>query len=131
MVFKCNLLLVTLSLCCINEGICDVKIASYSTQLTVFGGADENAGKSLAERSRRDLPEPTVAYYDFLVNEFSFKVWAVFEMVTIGLLFYSTFAAIYYARWTYLRQNPADDGGDWLLRRSHERLLRALGSPPT
>ncbi|KAF6213016.1 hypothetical protein GE061_010730 [Apolygus lucorum] len=77
---------------------------------------------------KRQLGEPTVAYYDFLVNEFSFKVWAVFEMVTIALLFYSTFAAIYYARWTYLRTEPTED--DLFLRRSHERLMRALQNPP-
>ncbi|KAK4871464.1 hypothetical protein RN001_015588 [Aquatica leii] len=37
-------------------------------------------------------------YYDFIINEGSFKFWAVFQLVTAVLLIYSALAAVYYAK---------------------------------
>ncbi|XP_033331622.1 uncharacterized protein LOC117223458 isoform X2 [Megalopta genalis] len=37
-------------------------------------------------------------YYDFLINEGSYKFWAVFQLATAALLIYSGFAALYYAK---------------------------------
>ncbi|XP_024214979.1 uncharacterized protein [Halyomorpha halys] len=71
-------------------------------------------------RGRRDLD----SYYDFLINEWSFKFWAVFQLVTIAVLLYSTFAAIYYAKYTYLH-NPPTDEDFW-----RRRALRAIYSHP-
>ncbi|XP_012278590.1 uncharacterized protein LOC105698699 [Orussus abietinus] len=53
-------------------------------------------------------------YYDFLINEGSYKFWAVFQLATAALLIYSGFAALYYAK-----VNPpnADDYEDYFLRR--------------
>ncbi|XP_015601732.1 uncharacterized protein LOC107270857 [Cephus cinctus] len=52
-------------------------------------------------------------YYDFLINEGSYKFWAVFQLATAALLIYSGFAALYYAK----VNPPTDDYEDYLLRR--------------
>ncbi|XP_031336980.1 uncharacterized protein LOC116166247 [Photinus pyralis] len=41
-------------------------------------------------------------YYDFIINEGSFKFWAVFQLVTAVLLIYSSLAAIYYAKFNVI-----------------------------
>ncbi|KAK5639363.1 hypothetical protein RI129_011855 [Pyrocoelia pectoralis] len=41
-------------------------------------------------------------YYDFIINEGSFKFWAVFQLVTAALLIYSAVAAIYYAKFNVI-----------------------------
>ncbi|XP_034947854.1 uncharacterized protein [Chelonus insularis] len=52
-------------------------------------------------------------YYDFLINEGSYKFWAVFQLATAALLIYSGFAALYYAK-----VNPmTTDDYDELFRR--------------
>ncbi|XP_063979943.1 uncharacterized protein LOC135163967 [Diachasmimorpha longicaudata] len=57
-------------------------------------------------------------YYDFLINEGSYKFWAVFQLATAALLIYSGFAALYYAK-----VNPSipDDYDDYFLRRRRRR----------
>ncbi|KAK9504832.1 hypothetical protein O3M35_009012 [Rhynocoris fuscipes] len=59
-------------------------------------------------------------------------------MVTIAILFYSTFAAIYYAKYTYLHEQPSEEDGDIFLRSGRARskrdineVLRAIHTPPT
>ncbi|XP_017781079.1 PREDICTED: uncharacterized protein LOC108565918 [Nicrophorus vespilloides] len=42
--------------------------------------------------------DPWAGYYDFIINEGSFKFWAAFQLGTALLLIYSAFAAIYYAK---------------------------------
>ncbi|KAF5300955.1 hypothetical protein FQA39_LY10925 [Lamprigera yunnana] len=42
--------------------------------------------------------DPWAGYYDFIINEGSFKFWAVFQLATALLLIYSALAAIYYAK---------------------------------
>ncbi|KAK9296508.1 hypothetical protein QLX08_009499 [Tetragonisca angustula] len=53
-------------------------------------------------------------YYDFLINEGSYKFWAVFQLATAALLIYSGFAALYYAK---VNPPPIDDEFDILRRR--------------
>ncbi|XP_073992329.1 uncharacterized protein isoform X2 [Rhodnius prolixus] len=91
----------------------------------------------LKAETRREKRQLTDAYYDFLINEGSFKFWAVFQMVTIAILLYSTFAAIYYAKYTYLHEQPNEEDGDIFLRsgrartkRNLVRLLKAIHTPP-
>nr|XP_018901086.1 PREDICTED: uncharacterized protein LOC109033104 [Bemisia tabaci] len=48
------------------------------------------------------------AYYDFLINEGSYKFWAIFQLATVAILLYSVFAAIYYAKYQYLTDPPTD-----------------------
>ncbi|KAK3912306.1 putative metal-nicotianamine transporter YSL8 [Frankliniella fusca] len=73
-----------------------------------------------------DLPEAPRAntaasysnYYDFLINEGSYKFWAVFQIGTAVLLTYSAFAALYYARYTYYTNVDYTDYDDYFFRRS-------------
>ncbi|XP_076659657.1 uncharacterized protein LOC143362974 [Halictus rubicundus] len=54
-------------------------------------------------------------YYDFLINEGSYKFWAVFQLATAALLIYSGFAALYYAKVN--PPNAVDDFDDIFRRR--------------
>ncbi|XP_017881924.1 uncharacterized protein LOC108626034 [Ceratina calcarata] len=58
-------------------------------------------------------------YYDFLINEGSYKFWAVFQLATAALLIYSGFAALYYAK----VNPPAIDDDDFDLLRRRRRAL--------
>ncbi|XP_058803688.1 uncharacterized protein LOC131671342 [Phymastichus coffea] len=53
-------------------------------------------------------------YYDFLINEGSYKFWAVFQLATAALLIYSGFAALYYAK---INPQISEDYPDDFLRR--------------
>ncbi|XP_017757409.1 PREDICTED: uncharacterized protein LOC108548795 [Eufriesea mexicana] len=64
-------------------------------------------------------------YYDFLINEGSYKFWAVFQLATAALLIYSGFAALYYAK---VNPPATDDEFDDILRRRRKR--RALSIFP-
>lgn len=64
-------------------------------------------------------------YYDFLINEGSYKFWAVFQLATAALLIYSGFAALYYAK---VNPPTIDDEFDDILRRRRRR--RALSISP-
>uniref|UniRef100_A0A0C9RJE1 Rex protein n=1 Tax=Fopius arisanus TaxID=64838 RepID=A0A0C9RJE1_9HYME len=57
-------------------------------------------------------------YYDFLINEGSYKFWAVFQLATAALLIYSGFAALYYAK---VNPSITDDYDDYFLRRRRRR----------
>ncbi|EFA11059.2 uncharacterized protein LOC103312279 [Tribolium castaneum] len=46
--------------------------------------------------------DPWSGYYDFIINEGSFKFWAAFQLVTALLLVYSAFAAVYYAKFNVI-----------------------------
>ncbi|XP_067010678.2 uncharacterized protein [Anabrus simplex] len=57
------------------------------------------------------------SYYEFLINEGSYKFWAVFELLTAALLIYSAFAAVYYAKFTYATTDYSDYD-DFFFKRS-------------
>ncbi|XKL66825.1 hypothetical protein PGB90_010245 [Kerria lacca] len=59
-----------------------------------------------------------VSYHEFLINEASYKFWAIFQLVTVAVLLYSTFAAIYFARYNYLMNLESGDYDDLLFARS-------------
>lgn len=59
-----------------------------------------------------------VSYYEFVINEASYKFWVVFQLVTVVVLLYSTFAAIYYARYNYLMNLESGEYDDLLFARS-------------
>ncbi|EEB18234.1 hypothetical protein Phum_PHUM506480 [Pediculus humanus corporis] len=71
--------------------------------------------------------KPWLGYYDFLITEGSYKFWVVFQLFTVGLLIYSAFAAIYYAKYTI---NDYENYDDYLLGRS-SRTKRYVPSPQT
>ncbi|XP_026679894.1 uncharacterized protein LOC113467735 [Diaphorina citri] len=59
--------------------------------------------------ARLFLGFPHNNYYEFIINEGSYIFWAVFQLATVAILLYSTFAAIYFARYTYFNEKiPAD-----------------------
>ncbi|XP_020290870.1 uncharacterized protein LOC109858218 [Pseudomyrmex gracilis] len=64
-------------------------------------------------------------YYDFLINEGSYKFWAVFQLATAALLIYSGFAALYYAK---VNPPTTDDyfDGDIFRRRRRRRRRRSF-----
>ncbi|KAE8752087.1 hypothetical protein FOCC_FOCC001249 [Frankliniella occidentalis] len=69
-------------------------------------------------------------YYDFLINEGSYKFWAVFQIGTAVLLTYSAFAALYYARYTYYTNVDYTDYDDYFFRRSgNSRSQRSAEKP--
>ncbi|XP_014208049.1 uncharacterized protein LOC106639116 [Copidosoma floridanum] len=76
-------------------------------------------------RDTKAMVEPKVdywgGYYDFLINEGSYKFWAVFQLATAALLIYSGFAALYYAK-----VNPmiSDEEDDFLAKRRKRSLDR-------
>ncbi|XP_076262442.1 uncharacterized protein LOC143197699 [Rhynchophorus ferrugineus] len=55
-----------------------------------------------AKEEKKAVNDPWDGYYDFLINEFSFKFWAGFQLVTAALLIYSAFAAVYYAKFNVI-----------------------------
>ncbi|XP_018318374.1 uncharacterized protein [Mycetomoellerius zeteki] len=77
---------------------------------------DEENGRTKAiDRPKTDY---WIGYYDFLINEGSYKFWAVFQLATAALLVYSAFAALYYAK---VNPQTTDDYFDDLLRRRRRR----------
>ncbi|XP_011496590.1 PREDICTED: uncharacterized protein LOC105361178 [Ceratosolen solmsi marchali] len=61
-------------------------------------------------------------YYDFLINEGSYKFWAIFQLSTAALLIYSGFAALYYAK---VNPQITEDYDDFLLKRRRRFVNRA------
>ncbi|XP_024086275.1 uncharacterized protein LOC112128420 [Cimex lectularius] len=123
--------IVVLKMCSCRLAIVDDKSKKEKVDSV---GVDTVHTRDLIIREKRQYPN-SAAYYDFIINEGSFKFWAVFQMVTIAILFYSTFAAIYYAKWTYLHDEPDEEDAALFLRsgrtsRRIERILRAVHTRP-
>ncbi|XP_076685153.1 uncharacterized protein LOC143377587 [Andrena cerasifolii] len=76
------------------------------------------------QKDMKAMSEPKVdywgGYYDFLINEGSYKFWAVFQLATAALLIYSGFAALYYAK---VNPPTIDDEFDDIFRRRRRRSL--------
>ncbi|KAK0084946.1 hypothetical protein PV325_006046 [Microctonus aethiopoides] len=64
-------------------------------------------------------------YYDFLINEGSYKFWA---LATAALLIYSGFAALYYAK---VNSATTDDYEDYFLRRKRRDINNLSNNPST
>ncbi|XP_018395824.1 PREDICTED: uncharacterized protein LOC108774257 [Cyphomyrmex costatus] len=76
---------------------------------------DEHDQTKAMDRPKTDY---WVGYYDFLINEGSYKFWAVFQLATAALLVYSAFAALYYAK---VNPQTTDDYFDDIFRRRRRR----------
>ncbi|XP_039311585.1 uncharacterized protein LOC120359141 [Solenopsis invicta] len=76
---------------------------------------DENGQTKAMDEPKADY---WAGYYDFLINEGSYKFWAVFQLATAALLIYSGFAALYYAK---VNPPTTDDYFDDILRRRRRR----------
>ncbi|XP_011872918.1 PREDICTED: uncharacterized protein LOC105564823 [Vollenhovia emeryi] len=79
---------------------------------------DENDQTKAMDEPKADY---WAGYYDFLINEGSYKFWAVFQLATAALLIYSGFAALYYAK---VNPPTTDDYFDDILRRRRRRRRR-------
>ncbi|XP_003425105.1 uncharacterized protein LOC100679164 [Nasonia vitripennis] len=83
---------------------------------------DEHAGDSKAvSQGKYDYWGGYGGYYDFLINEGSYKFWAAFQLATAALLIYSGFAALYYAK---VNPQITEDYDDFLLRRRRREVDR-------
>jgi len=72
-------------------------------------------------------------YYDFIVNEYSYKFWAVYMLLASALLTYSAIAAIYYAKFNtgaidYAQYDEARAGDDSVFSRPGTNPLGIIGS---
>ncbi|XP_060516059.1 uncharacterized protein LOC132695670 [Cylas formicarius] len=99
--------------------------------------------KEEKEKPKAVAEDPWQGYYDFIINEGSFKFWAVFQLVTAALLIYSAFAAVYYAKFNVITtdydyyddfygrgRSNTDSSSIWsgLSSQTFQRIMDALSS---
>ncbi|XP_018570115.1 uncharacterized protein LOC108910091 [Anoplophora glabripennis] len=96
------------------------------------------------EEQKAVQEDPWAEYYDFIINEGSFKFWAVFQLFTAALLIYSAFAAVYYAKFNVIttdydyyddflgrsRRDSSSTNSFWsgLSSQTFQRILDAISS---
>jgi len=86
---------------------------SRNGRQTMAAGQETREGEVMQSAEPKAVAEPrqkdaVSSYYDFLINEGSYKFWAAFQVVTAILLIYSAFAAIYYAKYTFSMMDYPD-----------------------
>ncbi|VVC93641.1 unnamed protein product [Leptidea sinapis] len=67
--------------------------------------------------------DPWAGYYDWIINEGSFKFWSLF---TAALLLYACFSAIYYAKFNPILPDYSLEYDDYFLERTVGRKARSL-----
>ncbi|VEN53517.1 unnamed protein product [Callosobruchus maculatus] len=67
----------------------------------MVGDSDDHHDEMKPEK-KAVAEDPWAGYYDFIINEGSFKFFAVFQLLTAILLIYSAFAAAYYAKFNVI-----------------------------
>ncbi|XP_063549182.1 uncharacterized protein LOC134756280 [Cydia strobilella] len=72
--------------------------------------------------------DPWAGYYDWIINEGSFKFWSVFQLFTAALLLYACFSAIYYAKFNPIIPDYDREYDDYFLERTVGRQARSLDS---
>ncbi|XP_063822656.1 uncharacterized protein LOC135072599 [Ostrinia nubilalis] len=72
--------------------------------------------------------DPWAGYYDWIINEGSFKFWSVFQLFTAALLLYACFSAIYYAKFNPILPDYSMEYDDYFLERTVGRKARSLDS---
>ncbi|CAK1540104.1 unnamed protein product [Leptosia nina] len=75
--------------------------------------------------------DPWAGYYDWIINEGSFKFWSVFQLFTAALLLYACFSAIYYAKFNPILPDYSMEYDDYFLERTVGRKARSLDSSET
>ncbi|XP_072937716.1 uncharacterized protein [Epargyreus clarus] len=70
--------------------------------------------------------DPWAGYYDWIINEGSFKFWSVFQLFTAALLLYACFSAIYYAKFNPIIPDYSLEYDDYFLERTVGRKARSL-----
>ncbi|XP_049848026.1 uncharacterized protein LOC126306974 [Schistocerca gregaria] len=100
----------------------DTSLSSQSRETRAARGdhVDEHPGHGKSDSA--------LSYYEFLINEGSYKFWAWFQLATAALLIYSVFAAIYYSKYTYYTI-ASDYDYDYFFKRSGEPAPAARSAP--
>ncbi|XP_013194149.2 uncharacterized protein LOC106137786 [Amyelois transitella] len=70
--------------------------------------------------------DPWAGYYDWIINEGSFKFWSAFQLFTAALLLYAAFSAIYYAKFNPILPDYSMEYDDYFLERTVGRKARSL-----
>ncbi|XP_075974779.1 uncharacterized protein LOC142975640 [Anticarsia gemmatalis] len=70
--------------------------------------------------------DPWAGYYDWIINEGSFKFWSVFQLFTAALLLYACLSAIYYAKFNPVIPDYDREYDDYFLERTVGRSARSL-----
>lgn len=109
---------------------------SRNGRQTMAGGQETREGQVMQPVEPKAVAEPrqkdaVASYYDFLINEGSYKFWAAFQIITAILLIYSAFAAIYYAKYTFSMMDYPDylDEG-FFFKRSGEAYVTTTTARP-
>ncbi|KAG5885720.1 hypothetical protein JTB14_022810 [Gonioctena quinquepunctata] len=63
---------------------------------------DHSHPEEMKEEKKAVATDPWASYYEFIINEWSYKFWAVFQLFTAVLLIYSALAAAYYAKFNVI-----------------------------
>ncbi|XP_026487866.2 uncharacterized protein LOC113394683 [Vanessa tameamea] len=72
--------------------------------------------------------DPWAGYYDWIINEGSFKFWSVFQLFTAALLLYACLSAIYYAKFNPIIPDYSLEYDDYFLERTVGRKARSVDS---
>ncbi|CAG4954698.1 unnamed protein product [Colias eurytheme] len=75
--------------------------------------------------------DPWAGYYDWIINEGSFKFWSVFQLFTAALLLYACFSAIYYAKFNPILPDYTMEYDDYFLERTVGRKARSVDPSET
>ena len=122
-----------------NEGKSSGTIeTSRNGRQTMAGSEETREGEVMQSAETNAVAEPrqrdaVSSYYDFLINEGSYKFWAAFQVVTAVLLIYSAFAAIYYAKYTFSMMDYPDylDDGFFFKRSGEAYVTTTTARPPS
>ncbi|XP_023934008.2 uncharacterized protein LOC112043002 [Bicyclus anynana] len=75
--------------------------------------------------------DPWAGYYDWIINEGSFKFWSVFQLFTAAVLLYACLSAIYYAKFNPIIPDYSLEYDDYFLERSSGRKARSVDASET
>ncbi|CAB0038378.1 unnamed protein product [Trichogramma brassicae] len=99
----------------------------FEKRQTNHDNVHQDDGEAAVDNSKAVVSPRVVdhwnSYYDFLINEGSYKFWAIFQLATAALLIYSGFAALYYAKINPQFNEDTDE--DLLFRKRRRR--RSIG----
>ncbi|CAH2235529.1 jg23963 [Pararge aegeria aegeria] len=70
--------------------------------------------------------DPWAGYYDWIINEGSFKFWSVFQLFTAAVLLYACLSAIYYAKFNPIIPDYSLEYDDYFLERNSGRKARSI-----
>ncbi|XP_068626483.1 uncharacterized protein [Battus philenor] len=87
---------------------------------------DEETTTTAKPMKQGRYTDPWAGYYDWIINEGSFKFWSVFQLFTAALLLYACLSAIYYAKFNPILPDYSMEYDDYFLERSAGRNARSV-----